>query len=250
MLVRYSTSDKGTAQKRACIYTAEEHGIKKADIDPNAARITERLKRAGYSAYIVGGAVRDLIVGKKPKDFDVVTDATPRNIKKLFRNSRIIGKRFRLVHIFFGDKIIEVSTFRSINADANIFGTLEEDVQRRDFRMNALYYCPHEQTILDYVGGFNDIRRKRVRALIPIRTIFTEDPVRMIRAVKYSATTGFKLPFFLRLRIKRCSNELARIFGIAADRRIEQNPRFRGSERDLRTRPPLRPAQAHTSRAQ
>jgi poly(A) polymerase len=211
LLVRYSTSEKGNVRKKALIYTAEEHGIKRSNIDPDALRITERLRSAGYSAFIVGGAVRDLLVGKQPKDFDVVTDAVPRAIKKLFRNCRIIGKRFRLAHIFFGEKIIEVATFRSADPSGNSFGTLEEDVMRRDFRVNALYYCPKDQTIIDYVGGVRDIRSGMLRSLIPLSTIFTEDPVRMIRAVKYSASTGFRMPFLLRLKIRSCANELARV---------------------------------------
>lgn len=211
LLVRYSTSEKGNVRKKALIYTVHEHGIKRSSIDPDAVRITERLRSAGYSAYIVGGAVRDLLVGKQPKDFDVVTDAVPRAIKKLFRNCRIIGKRFRLAHIFFGEKIIEVATFRSADPSGNTFGTLEEDVMRRDFRANALYYCPKDQTIIDYVSGVKDIRSGRLKSLIPLSTIFTEDPVRMIRAVKYSASAGFKMPFLLRLKIRSCSNELARV---------------------------------------
>jgi poly(A) polymerase len=162
----------------------------------------------------VGGAVRDLLAGKKPKDFDVVTDAAPRQIKRIFRNSRIIGKRFRLAHIFFQDKIIEVSTFRALaEGEANVFGTIEEDVQRRDFTLNALYYCPVEGLIIDYIGGVKDVRKKKVVPLIPLNRIFTEDPVRMIRAVKYSAGLGFRLPFLTRRKIKAQASLLAGISG-------------------------------------
>jgi poly(A) polymerase len=212
LLVRYSTSTTGQTRKKAVIYTAQEHSISRKDIDPEALRIVNRLRSVGYAAYIVGGAVRDLLAGKKPKDFDIVTSAAPRQIKRFFRNSRIIGRRFRLVHIFFQDKTIEVSTFRALaEGDANVFGTIQEDVQRRDFTLNALYYCPVEEIIIDYIGGVRDIRKKKVAPLIPLRKIFTEDPVRMIRAVKYSAFLNFRLPFLTRRKIKAQASLLAGI---------------------------------------
>jgi poly(A) polymerase len=217
LLVRYTASLKGQTHKRAEIYTAKEHSISRSDIDPDAVRIIQRLKFAGHSAYIVGGAVRDLLAGKKPKDFDVTTDAQPRQIKRLFRNSRIIGKRFRLVHIFFKNKIIEVSTFRALDpqgdGDTNVFGTIQEDVRRRDFTLNALYYCPLDEIIIDYIGGVRDIRRKKVVPLVPLKTTFTEDPVRMIRAVKYSAALKFRLSFLTRRKIKAQADLLERISG-------------------------------------
>ena len=213
MLVRYSASSKGQVNKKAVVYTAKEHSISREDIDPLALRIVKRLKSQGHSAYIVGGAVRDLLAGKKPKDFDVVTDAAPRQIKRIFRNSRIIGKRFRLAHIFFEEKIIEVSTFRALTEDPNVFGTIQEDVMRRDFTLNALYYCPLQEIVIDYIGGVKDIRKKKVVPLIPLGRIFSEDPVRMIRAVKYSAGLGFRLPFFVRRRIKAQGKLLAGISG-------------------------------------
>jgi poly(A) polymerase len=214
LLVRYSASAEGQAHKRAVVYTAKEHLISRSDIDPDAARIVKRLRSVGHTAYIVGGAVRDLLAGKKPKDFDIVTDAAPRQIKRVFRNARIIGKRFRLVHIVFQEKIIEVSTFRALaEGDANVFGTIQEDVQRRDFTLNALYYCPIEGIVIDYVGGVKDVRKKKVVPLIPLNKIFTEDPVRMIRAVKYSAGLGFHLPFLTRRRIKAQAHLLEGISG-------------------------------------
>jgi poly(A) polymerase len=220
LLVRYSASEKGQALKRAVVYTAKEHSISPSDIDPDAVRIVRRLRSMGHSAYIVGGAVRDLLAGKKPKDFDVVTDAAPRQIKRIFRNSRIIGRRFRLVHIFFQDKVIEVSTFRALTeGDANVFGTIQEDAQRRDFTLNALYYCPVEGIIIDYNGGVKDIRKKKVAPLIPLGRIFTEDPVRMIRAVKYSAGLGFHLPFLTRRKIRAQAGLLA---GISSSRLTEE----------------------------
>jgi poly(A) polymerase len=212
LLVRYSSSAKGQTRKKAVIYTVKEHAVSRKDIDPEAVHIVKRLRSLGYPAYIVGGAVRDLLAGKSPKDFDIVTAAAPRQIKRFFRNSRIIGKRFRLVHIFFQNKTIEVSTFRALaEGDANVFGTIQEDVQRRDFTLNALYYCPVEEIIIDYVGGVKDIRKKKIAPLIPLGKIFTEDPVRMIRAVKYSAFLDFRLPFLTRRKIKSQASLLAGI---------------------------------------
>lgn len=205
MLVRYSSDSRGRPVKKAVIYTKEEHKIPLDKIDPDALFIINHLKECGYDAYIVGGAVRDLIVGKKPKDFDIVTEATPSRIKKLFRNSRIIGRRFRLVHVFFGQKIFEVSTFRSIidGSVGNAFGTMDEDVQRRDFSLNALYYDPIKEHVIDYVSGVEDIKRKIIRPVISLDRIFVEDPVRMLRAVKYSATTGCHLPHSLKSKIRK-----------------------------------------------
>ena len=144
MLIRYGKEQNGRLIKKAAVYTREEHKINFADVDSDAVFITGRLRANGHESYIVGGAVRDLILGKKPKDFDIVTDAIPARIKRIFRNSRIIGKRFRLVHVYFGPKIFEVSTFRSIKDGhtGNTYGAIEEDVLRRDFSCNALFYDP------------------------------------------------------------------------------------------------------------
>ncbi len=213
MLIRYSTDSNGKPVEKAVIYTKKEHNIPSSSLDPDAVFVITRLRDTGFSAYIVGGAVRDLLVGRKPKDFDIVTDATPSRIKKLFRNSRIIGKRFRLVHIFFGEKIFEVSTFRSIEEGSvgNVFGTMDEDVQRRDFTLNALYYDPLKEQIIDYVGGVKDIKKGIIRPVIPIDRIFIEDPVRMLRAVKYGATTGCRLPFQLKRKIRKSAQLLSPI---------------------------------------
>jgi poly(A) polymerase len=214
MRFRYSTAENGKPVKKAVVYTLEEHGIPLSNVDSDAIRIVERLKAAGFDTYIVGGAVRDLILGKKPKDFDIVSEASPARIKKIFRNSRIIGNRFRLVHVYAGNKIFEVSTFRSVkdgHTDGNAFGPIEEDVLRRDFTVNSLFYDPQRQLVVDFVGGMKDIGKKRIRSIIPPETIFTDDPVRMIRAVKYGAATGFKLSLSLRWRIRQDSPLLAAV---------------------------------------
>lgn len=213
MLYRYGTDGKGKLVKKAVVYTQTEHLISNLNIDPDALQIINRLRDAGYTAYIVGGAVRDLIVGNKPKDFDIVTDATPSKIKKIFRNSRIIGRRFRLVHVVFGKKIFEVSTFRS-NAEGSVgndFGTIEEDVLRRDFTLNALYYDPLQEQVIDYVGGMKDIKKHVLKPVIDLDRIFVEDPVRMLRAIKYSATTHAKMSRSLRHKIISSASLLSQI---------------------------------------
>jgi poly(A) polymerase len=202
---RYVKQANGKTVKTATVYTADEHRIKPESVDKDAVYIISRLQAQGHESYIVGGAVRDLMAGKLPKDFDIVTDANPSKIKKLFRNSRIIGRRFRLVHVYFGPKMFEVSTFRSLKdgPTSNTYGTIEEDVLRRDFTVNAFFYDPLKQLVLDYVGGMKDVRAKRIRPIIPLDLIFKDDPVRMVRAAKYGVSTGYALPFFLRWKIKK-----------------------------------------------
>jgi poly(A) polymerase len=213
MRYRYSAGKDGKPEKKAAIYTCDEHGINFADVDSEAVGIVKKLKAAGYDTYIVGGAVRDLILGKKPKDFDIVSEASPARIKKIFRNSRIIGRRFRLVHIYFGQRIFEVATFRSLKDGntSNTFGTMDEDVFRRDFTMNALFYDPEQQLVVDYIDGFKDIQKKLVKPVIPLTEIFTDDPVRMIRAVKYAAMADFTLPVNVKWKIKKQSHLLSAI---------------------------------------
>jgi poly(A) polymerase len=213
MRYRYSAAEDGKLKRKAIIYTSDEHGINFSDVDAEAVSIIRKLKNAGFEAYIVGGAVRDLILGKKPKDFDIVSNASPTKIKKVFRNSRIIGRRFRLVHVYFGQRIFEVSTFRSLKDGhtSNTFGTIDEDVYRRDFTLNALFYDPGQQIVVDYVDGMKDINKRQIKPIIPLSEIFTDDPVRMIRAVKYAAATGFSLPFSLKIKIARQSTLLKSI---------------------------------------
>ncbi|MDX9801890.1 MAG: polynucleotide adenylyltransferase PcnB, partial [Spirochaetia bacterium] len=210
MIVRYGKNQKGKTVKLAVIYTKEEHGIGREKFDSDAVAICEKLRYAGYKAYIVGGAVRDLLLDKNPKDFDIVTDAVPSAIKKIFRRSRIIGRRFRLVHVYQGRNIYEVATFRSGSSEShnNSFGTMVQDVWRRDFTINSLYFCPFDEQIIDFTGGYKDLAKKLVKPVIPLKTIFLEDPVRIIRAVKYSVMIGGDLPFFLKMRIKKHAKEL------------------------------------------
>jgi poly(A) polymerase len=218
---RYSTNEKGNLVKKAVVYTSEEHGINYSDVDPQAVYIVERLWANGFETYIVGGAVRDLILRKKPKDFDIVSAANPTRIKKVFNNARVIGNRFRLVHVYFGQKVFEVSTFRSMKdgPTSNTFGTIEEDVLRRDFTMNALFYDPMKQVVVDFLGGMKDIKVKKIRPIIPLSHIFTDDPVRMIRAVKYGAVAESKLSIPLRMKIRRQSSLLA---AVSASRLTEE----------------------------
>lgn len=211
MLVRYKTTENGSAARQAEIYVAEEHKLSSQEVDSDALKIIRRLRGVGHSAYVVGGAVRDLLLKKRPKDYDIVTDAAPGKIRKLFRNSRVIGKRFRLVHIFFGEKIVEVSTFRAeISAGfMNVYGEIEEDVKRRDFTVNSLYYDPEDNTVLDYTGGFRDIKARKLKPVIPLDKIFVEDPVRMIRAIKYCTGGGLRMGFRLKQQLKRSVSGLA-----------------------------------------
>jgi poly(A) polymerase len=212
LLVRYSTTAEGKPVKKAEVYTVEDHHIDPALIDPDAKSIIRRLQSEGFKAFVVGGAVRDLLTGLEPKDFDIATDAFPRRIRKIFRHSRVIGRRFQIVHIYAHRagkrKIFEVSTFRSSRSTNNTFGSMEEDVWRRDFTLNALYYCPVRQIIVDFVGGFKDIRAAKIRTLVRTDISFAEDPVRMIRGVKYAELTGFPLPAAATSAIKRHRGKL------------------------------------------
>jgi poly(A) polymerase len=182
--------------------------IKPDQIDPDAAKVVQRLRRFDHTAYLVGGCVRDLLLGRRPKDFDVATSATPNEIRRLFRNCRIIGRRFRLAHIFFGQKIIETSTFRANPRDVedefsengsesesgdllirrdNVFGTAEEDARRRDFTINGLFYDLETGKVIDYVNGMVDLETRLVRTIGDPDIRFREDPVRILRAVKFAA---------------------------------------------------------------
>jgi len=229
------------------IITRSEHSLSRKWIGTNALRVLYRLKEKGYHAYLVGGGVRDLLLGREPKDFDVATDARPHEVKKIFRNCRLIGRRFRLAHIYFHNEIIEVATFRAMvtedpeietgpetaaqppllaipsppesvasetqtqqpaeksrpprllmNEDGmilrdNVFGTPEEDALRRDFTVNALFYNIADFSVIDYVGGMQDLRLGLIRIIGDPVVRFTEDPVRMVRAVRFAAMLGFEI---------------------------------------------------------
>jgi len=236
------------------IIPRKEHNVSRKWISPNAVRVLYKLKEHGYHAYLVGGGVRDLLLGREPKDFDIATNATPNEVKKVFRNCRLIGRRFRLAHIHFHDDIVEVATFRSMTPDEpeamevaaseqpqegvfpeaaplgtleapaaeasavpaaapggrprpprmlkseggmilrdNVFGTPEEDALRRDFTVNALFYNIADYSVIDYVGGMKDLRNGLIRIIGDPLVRFTEDPVRMVRAVRFTALLGFEI---------------------------------------------------------
>lgn len=174
-----------------------------------------KLIQAGHTAYLVGGGVRDILMGKSPKDFDVATSAKPEEVKKLFSNCLLIGRRFRLAHIRFGKKIIEVSTFRAGDANDseliirdNSFGTPEEDVLRRDFTINGLFYDPHENCIIDYVGGVEDLNKQLIRTIGNPYLRFKQDPVRMLRLLKFQARLGFHVCSEARAALIECKEEI------------------------------------------
>jgi poly(A) polymerase len=189
----------------AVILGPAEHGIDPKLVSPNAIRVTQTLQEAGFKAFVVGGAVRDLLLGVKPKDFDIATDATPEEVKRLFRRAFIIGRRFQIVHVMFGQELLEVTTFRgngSNNAPKdehgrvlrdNNFGPQHEDAARRDFTINAMYYDPASQSVLDYHGGIEDIRAKTLRIIGVPEARYREDPVRMLRVVRFAAKLGFSI---------------------------------------------------------
>jgi len=191
----------------AAVIAVGRHQIDRNELSNAAIRTIESLQKAGFEAYVVGGAVRDLLLQRHPKDFDVATDATPEEVHRIFRRSRIIGRRFRLVHVIFGSETIEVSTFRGhhhAEGDAhtdvsgrilrdNVFGSLQEDATRRDFTVNALYYDPTSQEVLDFHRGFEDVQASTLRMIGSPETRYAEDPVRMLRAVRLSAKLGFHI---------------------------------------------------------
>jgi poly(A) polymerase len=227
-----NSPDASVATPRATprIIPRSEHSISRSQISPNALRVLYRLREAGYMGFLVGGCVRDLLLGLTPKDFDVATDALPEEIKKLFRNCRLVGRRFRLAHVFFGRETIEVATFRATSAPSqgdeplpdtdpedgeapelddestarafdasgrilrdNVYGTIDEDVWRRDFTANALYYNIADFSVWDYVSGAEDIAARRLRLIGDPETRYREDPVRMLRAARFEAKLGFTI---------------------------------------------------------
>ena len=192
---------------RPVVYTRPEHCISRKNIDPDALKVLYRLSSLGYTAYLVGGGVRDLLMGREPKDFDVGTSAKPNEVKKAFRNCFLIGRRFRLAHVRFGEKVIETATFRQNSQtvgeiiehaaegplEDNTFGTPRTDAYRRDFTVNGLFYNIKDYSVIDWVGGMDDIKRKVIRSIGDPAVKFQEDPVRMMRAVKFSSRLGFTI---------------------------------------------------------
>jgi len=243
------------------IIARPDHSISRSMVDPNALKALYRLHDHGYDARLVGGCVRDLLLGREPKDFDLVTDATPSQIKRLFRNCRLVGRRFRLAHLHYGDDILEVATFRAVGAaedeptevetaagrlprmlkDAdgvvlrdNVFGSPEEDAWRRDFTINALSYAINDFSVVDYVDGMRDLRLGVIRTIGDPWERFTEDPVRMIRAVRFAAILGFSLeektraalfelaPTIVRASPARLYEELLKLFLCGVAERVYQ----------------------------
>lgn len=192
------------------IIPRQEHGISRKDISENALKVLYRLNKAGFEAYLVGGGVRDLLLNKQPKDFDIATNATPEEVRKLFRNCRLVGRRFRLAHILFGRDVIEVATFRGHHGGDkgdkaaarsddgmllrdNVYGTIDEDAERRDFTINALYYNIDDFSVRDYAGGVEDLKSRTIRLIGDPETRYREDPVRMLRAVRFAAKLDMRI---------------------------------------------------------
>ncbi len=202
LLARFLPS---VASGRARVYGPSDHPLRRKALSRGALEVTRRLHEAGFKAFVVGGAVRDLLLGLAPKDFDIATDAPPEQVKPLFRRAYVIGRRFRLVHVHVGAETIEVSTFRAAQTgdDAtdehgrlisdNVYGTHAEDAARRDFTINALYFDPATEEVWDYVGGITDVRARRLRLIGPPVTRYREDPVRMLRAVRLAAKLGIAI---------------------------------------------------------
>ncbi|WMY95814.1 MAG: polynucleotide adenylyltransferase PcnB [Arsenophonus sp.] len=200
-----------TIKDAISVIKKDKHLISRKYISDNALKVLYRLNKAGYAAYLVGGSVRDLLLGKKPKDFDITTNATPEQIYELFRNCRLVGRRFRLAHIIFGYEFIEVSTFRSSLENTNIsknmshrtrsgmllrdniFGNIEDDAIRRDFTINSLYYRINDFTLHDYVGGYKDLKNGIIRLIGDPKIRYREDPVRMLRAIRFSCKLNMKI---------------------------------------------------------
>jgi poly(A) polymerase len=199
------------------------HALTREAIIPAAAKVCSVLRDSGYQAYVVGGAVRDLLLGIEPKDFDVVTDARPEQVRPLFRRALIIGRRFRLVHVMIGPETVEVSTFRSADPDTsekdehgrvlrdNVFGTQEEDARRRDFTVNALFFDPATEEVVDFHGGLADLRKRVLRVIGDPETRYREDPIRMLRAVRLGAKLGLRLDAATREPIAEMAPLLERV---------------------------------------
>lgn len=201
---------KADQNSKPQILQRNEHGISRRQLSENALKVLYRLNKAGYQAYLVGGCVRDSMLGAHPKDFDVATSATPEQVNQLFRNSRLIGRRFKLVHVLFGREVIEVATFRTSPKEEhnsnqaktgdsgmilrdNVYGTIDDDAMRRDFTINAMYYAVDDFTVLSYAGGYQDAQDKLIRLMGDPETRYREDPVRMLRAIRFAGKLDFEI---------------------------------------------------------
>src|SRR5690348_12115598 len=205
------------------LYGPDKHPVRRDQLSAAARSVTRRLQDEGFNAFIVGGAVRDLLLGIVPKDFDIATDARPEQVKPLFRRALIIGRRFRLVHVMMGAETVEVSTFRAADPDTaekdehgrvlrdNVFGTQAEDARRRDFSVNALYYDPATEEVVDFHGGLADLKKRVLRVIGDPATRYREDPVRMLRAVRLGAKLGLTLDSATRQPIRSMAPLMERV---------------------------------------
>ena len=215
------------------VFSRDQHPVSRKLLSPNALKVLYRLNKGGFEAYLVGGGVRDILLGFEPKDFDIATNATPDEIKALFRNCRLIGRRFRLAHIVFGREIIEVATFRGHHDNAtdqeknckttskqsedgmllrdNIYGTIDEDAERRDFTINALYYSAKDFKVYDFANGVQDVNDKVIRLIGDPETRYREDPVRMLRAIRFATKLDMKISDGTKAPIKELSSLMANI---------------------------------------
>lgn len=231
MLTKKQTT--ASTQHSRHVLTRDQHPVSRKLISDNALKVLYRLNKGGYDAYLVGGGVRDILLGLQPKDFDIATNATPEQIKQLFRNCRLIGRRFRLAHIVFGREIIEVATFRGHHDSAaeeqkncqktskqnaqgmllrdNIYGSIDEDAQRRDFTINAMYYSVKDFTIHDFANGIDDIERQQIRLIGDPTTRYREDPVRMLRAIRFATKLNMQISAETEQPIKQLAPLLANI---------------------------------------
>jgi poly(A) polymerase len=223
MIKRFIRRVFGLPSEGALRVPHDKHGLPRDALTPAAAKVCAALQAAGFSAYVVGGAVRDLLLGITPKDFDIATDARPEQIKPLFRRALIIGRRFRLVHVLMGPETVEVSTFRGADTESaekdehgrvlrdNVFGTMEEDARRRDFSVNALYFNPATEEVVDFHGGLADLRKRTLRVIGDPEARYREDPVRMLRAVRLAAKLGLTLDAATRAPIRDMAPLMERV---------------------------------------
>ncbi len=222
---RIKTGLKDSTIVNPTIISRSEHNISRSNISESALNVLYKLRKSGYQAYLVGGGVRDLLLGREPKDFDIATDAHPEDVKRVFRNCRLIGRRFRLAHVYFGREVIEVATFRAGQLESddgehetengrllrdNVYGTIEEDALRRDFTVNALYYNIDDFSVVDYVDGMQDLNSCVLRLLGDPEQRYREDPVRMLRAVRFASKLGFGIN-------QACEEPIFRLGGLLED---------------------------------